>query len=674
MSVFYLLYTRYMSVNSYLLFLFISFVYSEIVFKLIRNIPVFSLSSLANICFCFVLAELISFLFSKMNGKLKKVFTSIILFINALYFSAQICVFSIYSFYFQFSVLKLADQAAGFVSDGIDVVKRNSLNIILMLIPFAIYLVIGKKLNSENKNRKLKLANVLLCAIAALTYFLLVFISPQSNKTLYSETYSSSSMYNCIERLGVINSGFIDTYKTVFNKSEEITLDNDSIDEPEPEPESEPQIVEYTYNVLDIDFNKLAETDNKAYAEISNYLASQSGTLKNEYTGIFEGKNLILFMAESFNSICVSKELTPTLYKMIHSSFEFTNFYTPTNLSTIGGEFAELTGLIQELDDYRSTLSIFRAGQIDFPFGVANVFKQLGYSTNAYHDYDYDFQDRNVYIPSLGFDSYKALYYGLDVDYSIWPRSDIEMIEKTVDEYINDDNFMVFYATVSGHGSYWFDTQYNDIALKYEDIVRAYYGDSLGNDDSAEKLMAYVAGQIELDRALELLLQKLEAAGRLDDTVIVLAGDHAPYYLTNTMSNKDYNRLSTYYRDGVFEIYHSNLIIYNSEAEHVEIEKVGATMDIMPTVYNLFGIEYDSRLFVGKDILSSYPGIAIMGDDSWVSDYGTYNANTKTYTNKEGYSLTDDYAETVNKQVSNMQKISKLIARNNYYKYVWENK
>ena len=75
------------------------------------------------------------------------------------------------------------------------------------------------------------------------------------------------------------------------------------------------------------------------------YFSNETGTLQNEYTGLFKDKNLILFMAESFNEVAVSEELTPTIYKLVNSSFIFDNFYTPVNNSTIGGEFQELTGL-----------------------------------------------------------------------------------------------------------------------------------------------------------------------------------------------------------------------------------------------------------------------------------------------------------------------------------------
>ena len=229
---------------------------------------------------------------------------------------------------------------------------------------------------------------------------------------------------------------------------------------------------------------------------------------------------------------------------------------------------------------------------------------------------------------------------------------------------------MVFYATVSGHGPYVFDEKDNIIAPKYEEELRKYYGDRLGTDSKADMLMAYEAGQIELDKAIETLLNKLQACNKLDDTVIALVGDHHPYYLTEAMSIDDYNKLSTYERDETIEIYHSNFILYNSAMDKVSINKVGGQLDVIPTIYNLFGLDYDSRLLIGTDLLSSTPGIVMMADNSWINDQGRYYASSGNSESNSGDKLSDSYINTMNKKISNSLKISKMIMRNNYYKFI----
>ena len=126
--------------------------------------------------------------------------------------------------------------------------------------------------------------------------------------------------------------------------------------------------------------------------------------------------------------------------------------------------------------------------------------------------------------------------------------------------------------------------------------------------DVSQEAKAYVATQIELDRALERLVNELEEAGKLDKTVFVLLADHYPYGL----SKGAIDSLSTYDRDSVVEINHNALIIWNSAMEEKHISKTCMSVDVLPTVLNLFGVEYDSRVFTGRDILSNSQGIAIM--------------------------------------------------------------
>ena len=226
-------------------------------------------------------------------------------------------------------------------------------------------------------------------------------------------------------------------------------------------------------------------------------------------------------MAESFSEIAVSEELTPTLYKLIHDGFYFENFYTSNNLSTIGGEFQALTGLYAD----NTILSSWRNGSAYYPYGIGTVFKNAGYNTFAYHDHFAYFQDRNVYLKTQGFNNYKACYTGLEkvINCEQWPESDVEMMNATVSDYINSDKpFATYYMTVSGHMHYTYGG--NAIALKNRNLVK--------DLNYPEEIQGYIATQIELDRALEALLKKLEEAGKLDDTVIVLLADHYPYDLS----------------------------------------------------------------------------------------------------------------------------------------------
>jgi phosphoglycerol transferase MdoB-like AlkP superfamily enzyme len=168
---------------------------------------------------------------------------------------------------------------------------------------------------------------------------------------------------------------------------------------------------------------------------------------------------------------------------------------------------------------------------------------------------------------------------------------------------------------------------------------------------------------------LEKLVEKLEESGELDNTVIALVGDHYPY----TLSKDEMNEAASYYKDGVIEINRSNFILWNNAMEEpIVVDKVGSQIDVLPTLLNLFDIEYDSRLIVGHDILSDEPGLAIFSNRSWVSDEGTYFYNSRSFVPKEGRTLEDTnaYISRINNQINNYFSISKMIVNNNYYNYI----
>jgi len=114
-------------------------------------------------------------------------------------------------------------------------------------------------------------------------------------------------------------------------------------------------------------------------------------------------------------------------------------------------------------------------------------------------------------------------------------------------------------------------------------------------------------------------------------------------------------------------IWKSIIILWNSKLETKEIDKPCMSVDVLPTIYNLFGMEYDSRLFSGKDILSNSFGIAVLSDRSWVTEKGIYNASTKEF-QKTGEEVEEDYIEKVNQLVNNRLNISRLILENDYYR------
>ena len=434
--------------------------------------------------------------------------------------------------------------------------------------------------------------------------------------------------------------------------------------------------VVYGKNAMDIDFDALAESaSSSAVANMSRYFGSLTPSSQNEYTGMFKGKNLILFTAEAFSPWFISEELTPALYRLTHEGFVCSNFYQPGwGQSTTGGEFAVMTGLIPTW--VNGNVSFYATARNSMPFALGNQFRALGYTTAAYHDNIYNYYNRDKTHPNLGYD-YRGQGSGLKLtEDGSWPYSDLEMIQNTIDPYIDayvkdGTPFHTYYMTVSGHGGYGWG---HAMAAKNRQQAQAAY------PNASTQVQAYVAANLELESALAYLLEELETAGIADDTVICLAADHYPYLLSDTDTDY-YNELR-----GVTDSerdtsrYRNALILWcGSMDEPVQVDEPCSAVDIVPTLSNLFGLTYDSRLLSGRDILdksynaSSAAGsiplviLPTAGGNSWATAAGVYEASTRTFTANPGITVGEDYVSAINDRVSLQYHYAQLLVTYDYY-------
>lgn len=623
------------------LYIFLSLLYLEIIFLLLSYGKLEIYQSINILLFTLINSCIVLFLMSLFNDKTNSIIKYSIYTFLGIWYSTYYLFNLIFKTPFSIVLIRQSDQIAGFAGNTFKVIISNLHIEVLFFIPLILIIIFRKKISELLIIKKDKIIIGVSLPLLIIFYFVSSLLQPRGVGSTYNLLYENDNTALNIKTFGVINTTFIDIYRLIFGFDEKLELVNDN-NEKTPEPDIKEVI--YEYNKQDIDFS--------GSDQISRYMANEEATFKNEYTGLFKGKNLIYIVAESFSEIAVSKEYTPTLYKMVNEGFNFKNFYTSNNLSTIGGEFQALTGLYAD----NSMLTKWRSGYNYFIYGLANVFRKEGYNTFAYHNHTGFFQDRYKYIRSQGFTNFKACNFGLQklMNCSWWPNSDIDMMRVTLPEYINSDKpFMTYYMTVSGHMNYTRDG--NRIVNKNWHLVK----DLPYNN----KVKGYIATQMELDKAVELLIKRLEEKQKLNDTVFVLVADHYPYGLSLT----DINSISTYKRDEIIEANRNNLIIYNASTPSFEVEKVGMSIDVIPTIFNLFGINYDSRLIVGKDILSTTEGIAFFKDRSWVSNKGTYRARTREFIKKTDEEVSEDYINKINSIVSNRILISKNIVLNNYY-------
>ncbi len=619
-------------------------IYLELVYKVFVLNNVFSINSLTVILFSIPFIMINTILCSLFSEKVNRGISIILsLFLTFIFISQYVYYLFYDSIFSVYSVKEGTGQVFGeFFNAIVKMVSDNVLSIILLLMPFILFLIFGKKIFSFNKGKKC----LVIESISLLVFIIVSLITVMFNdkgmyslKNVYTKTHAPMITIN---KVGLLSMECLDLERYLFGFEEKLYNVKPS------ESNKGDDIEEVKYNVLDIDFDKLiSEEKDDMVKSMHEYFKSVMPTKQNEYTGIFKGKNLIYITAEGFDKIAVNKELTPTLYKLVNNGFVFENYYQPLfSVSTSDGEYMVMNSLIPK----EGVWSFYRSSNIYMPFGIGNVFKREGYSpVNAYHDHTYTYYSRDESHPNLGFDKYVGCGNGLEklMNCKVWPESDIEMIDATINDYIDSDKFMTYYMTVSGHLNYTFTG--NSMSYKNRELVK--------DLSYSEHIKAYLAANIELDRALEKLLIYLEDSKKLDDTVIVISPDHYPYGLKTS----ELNEISDTDRSDKFEMFHTSLIIYNSEMkENVKVSKYVSSIDVLPTVYNLFGIEYDSRLMMGRDALSDSEGLVMLSDRSFINENGSYNSITGEYKSFKS-DVSNEYVDNMNYEVYQMFTMSSLL-------------
>ena len=434
-----------------------------------------------------------------------------------------------------------------------------------------------------------------------------------------------------------------------------------------PETTEPPQPV-YTYQMMDLDFDKLiANSSDDTVVNISKYLSSLTPSKTNEMTGMFKGKNLILITAEAFSKEFISPELTPTLYRMMTKGIQFTDYYQPAwGGSTSSGEFSVMTGI----EPARGVKSITETIGRNMDVTIGNKLKDLGYFTRAYHNHDYTYYDRNKTHENLGYEKFIGVGNGMEVT-KVWPESDLEMIDFTVPQYIDQQPFSVYYMTVSGHGAYTWGG--NRQSARHKDDVQ--------DLPYSELVKGYYACNLELELAMKSLIEQLEAAGIADDTLIVLTADHYPYCLEKSDAwgaDKDY--LSEYFGytvENCVQRDHNCLIMWSGclEDKNLVVDTPTFSLDIVPTLCNLFGVEWDSRLYSGRDVFSDATPLVFWPDHSWKTDKGTWIAAKSSgteFTPADGAEVTDEYLNGIRRSVSNKLNYAYSVLGLDYFKLLLE--
>lgn len=539
-------------------------------------------------------------------------------------------------------------------------IRQNLLKILLLLLPLiAVILCLILRRGQALKIRlhwKQALASFAVLLALLLTVTGLMYVGRDNAFSVYHTfTNVNTSTDSSYKKIGMLATTAQELRYMLFSGSGSIMITPSSLnisDVPRTYSSN-------SYNVIEsIDFTALADsTDSDILKATDEYLANAVPTRKNNYTGLLKDYNLITVCAESFCPWFISEELTPTLYKLSHTGILFENYYGTFQSVTTNGEYTMCMGLYPDMSRTKTDSSFNVAGTNYLPFCLGNALKGMGYQAWGYHDYIGDFYNRNITHANMGY-TFKAADSGLDVKID-WPSSDLEMMEASVDDYINSgEPFHAYYMTFSGHYQYNWD---NAMSAKNRDAVK--------DLPYSEPVKAYIACNLELEYALEYLMQRLEQAGVADKTCIVLTNDHYPYGLTED----EYNELAGQTLDTTFEKYRNSFICYvPGLSENIVVDEYCSTADILPTLLNLFGVDYDSRLLAGTDVLSSGLHVAVLSNKSFLTKNFRYDAGTETVIPAdENTTVSDELAEAYRLYVDSRFQLSGNILNSDYYAHVF---
>lgn len=620
--------------------LFLEYIYRIFIIK-----DFFNINTLIVTVFSFIYITLFSFVTNVFCEKANKIITVFLTIIITFFTLAQIVYYNFYNSIFSFySLTTGTGQVLHFWSMIVEVIVRIWYVFALILIPVILFIIFNNKTFEYKRNKGIILYTFIIGLIVSVlsSYVLIKKYDKGQLYSLNNLIYKTHAPMLTINKTGLLTMEVIDIYRYFFGFEENFDIKKDEVKNVSKKIE---------YNKLDIDFDKLIEESNdETIKSMHEYFSSLTPSEKNKYTGMFKGKNLIFITAEAFDTIAIDENITPTLYKIANNGFIFNNYYQPLYpVSTSDGEYMNVMSLIPK----EGVWSFYKTSKNYMPFGIGNMFKKLDYNTYGFHNHNYNYYHREKSHTNIGL-TYYGCGNGLEkkMNCKHWPNSDFEMIKATTPYYLNDDKpFMTYYMTVSGHLNYNFSG--NNMASRNKSRVK--------NLNYRDSIKAYYATQIEFDKAIEELLNELEESGKLDDTLIVIAPDHYPYGLTT----KDMNTVSRIDRTDKFENYHTSLIMYNPKIENKVVDKAISGIDILPTIYNLFGIDYDSRLLMGSDIFSNTEHIVILSDRSFITSKGKYNSITGEFSNPN---VSKEYIDNINKIINEKFKMSSLILEKDYYK------
>ncbi|MBR5295282.1 MAG: sulfatase-like hydrolase/transferase, partial [Clostridia bacterium] len=640
----------------YLLLFPLVIIYNEFIFRATTSGEVFGKGTFAMLFFSLSYAMLLYLPLSFIKGgKWLHIATLAVMFLLMLFYTVQSMIYLQFKVYYDLNTIIFgsADAMKSYTAETFRLIfsPQGLLRIALFLLPLILYAIFGLRLfRSRVGNLERR--------VAALVAFCLCFglgqVLVHTNEGMRAVYKTEYNYQSAVQNFGLVTGTGLDLKMLLFGRPAEdfVIQEIPVIPSPETPAETveegelvtEEAPVEYGNNEMTL---KLEETGGEI-GQLNQYVSTLTSSKKNAYTGLFKGKNLIFITAEAFSHKVIDPSLTPTLYRLATKGIQFTDYYQPASAGTTGGEYQNIFGMIPTEGgaSFKKTATHYNY------MTLGSQLNRLGYYGKAFHNNSYTYYSRNETHNNLGYsDGFMGMGNGMENYVSnAWPQSDLEMLQGTLPTYIDKELFNIYYMSVSGHSGY--DKSANSQTKKnWEKVENLNYSDAV---------KGYLAANLELENALAYLVSELENKGIADNTVICISTDHFPYGLDSDAGLGNMPYLSELYGEKVenyFQRDRSALSLWCGSLEKEEPIVVNTptfSLDILPTLSNLFGTEFDSRLFPGRDVFSDAPALVFNSFYDWKTEYGTYYASKQLFVPKdESVALPEGYVESIKGVVHN---------------------
>ena len=527
--------------------------------------------------------------------------------------------YSMTGVFFDFSMVLLASEGSEYLLDAI---KNCDLSVYLFLIPIFITFVLAIKVYPKEEHKSYKGIIVTIFIFILLHSVTPVFLGKANDELTWSTWRNPRNIYN----------SFNDNNKAIKVSG----------------------LYEYTVRNFYITFLKSDEGANQKDLDfLKEEYSKEKEVNKNKYTGKYKDNNLIIVQLEGLDSWLINKNDTPTLYNMMKNSINFTNHYSYYNGggSTFNSEFAVNTGFITPLS---YTQNAYTFNKNSFPYSLAHLFKEQGYTVNAFHMNTKEYYSRGTNYKNWGYDNYYGLVdQNTYKDNSYYLDRELLLNEEFKEKMFGSEKFVDYIITYTNHMPFSPEKGNCKMLLDLDSKENENVSYDLTEEDCARRQAK------ETDYMMELLVKELKERELFDKTTIVVLTDHYLY----TLSDKSI--LDKYKNTSNNLINHTPFFIYTNNKDKKTIKTVTSQLNVLPTVLNLFGIDYNPNHYIGQDALSNnYQKLVFFSDYSWYD--GNVYVDGGVVTNNKY--INQNALEEKNYNVNYLIKKNDLTLKYNYFK------